>query len=75
MFQSERYNVFNKTALNTNDSKIIQSIELTETYPYGMNIDIIHVKEKINYCNIIQKCLNCNIIQKCLTLIKSQKKM
>ena len=66
MFQSERYNVFNKTALNTNDSKIIQSIELTETYPYGMNIDIIHVKEKIKHCNIIQKCL---------TLIKFQKKM
>ena len=39
-FKSERHNIFseeiNKIALSSNDDKRIQSIDLIETYAYGM---------------------------------------
>ena len=44
-FKSERHNVFieeiNKIALGSNDDKRMQSIDLTETYTYGMNEDLV----------------------------------
>ena len=60
-FKSERHNVFteviNKIALSSNDDKRMQSIDLTETYAYGMSKDVICVKEKIKRYNIVQRCL------------------
>ena len=60
-FKSERHNVFteviNKIALSSNDDKRMQSIDLTETYAYGMSKDVICVKEKLKPYNIVQRCL------------------
>ena len=42
---SEKHSVFteeiNKIVLNSNDDKIMQSIDLIETYAYGMNKDLV----------------------------------
>ena len=47
-FKSERHNVFteviNKIALSTNDDKRILAIDSMETYRYGTNKDVRHVK-------------------------------
>ena len=63
IFKSERYNVLieeiNKIALSSNDDKRIQSIDLIETYAYGMNKDVIICKkEKIKCNNIIKQYKN-----------------
>ena len=67
-FKSERHNVFteviNKIALSSNDDKRMQSIDLTETYAYGMSKDVIYVKEKIKRYNIVQRCLTSIMSQK-----------
>ena len=39
-----------------NDDKIIQSIDSTETYPYGRNKDLVHKKEEID--NMIKQHKN-----------------
>ena len=43
-FKSERHNIFakeiDKITLTSNDDKRIQSIDSTETYPYGTSRDI-----------------------------------
>ena len=50
--RSERHNVFteeiNKIALSSNDDKRMQSIDLIETYAYGMSKDQVSEKEEIN---------------------------
>ena len=47
-FKSERHNVFteviNKIALSANDDKRILAIDSMETYRYGTNKDVRHVK-------------------------------
>ena len=63
IFKSERYNVLieeiNKIALSSNDDKRMQSIDLIETYAYGMNKDVIICKkEKIKCNNIIKQYKN-----------------
>ena len=62
-FKSERHNVFteeiNKVALSSNDDKIMQSIDLIETYAYGMSKDLVSEKEKT-------KCNNINLINSLL---------
>ena len=40
--------IINKIALNSNDDNRMQSIDLTETYAYGMGKDLICKKEKLN---------------------------
>ena len=61
-FNSERHNVFteviNKIALSSNDDERMQSIDLTETYAYGMSKDLICKKEKIKHNNIIKQDKN-----------------
>ena len=56
-FRSERHNVFtegiNKIALSSNDDKIVQSIDLIETYLYRTSKDLVS-KKKIK-CNITIK--------------------
>ena len=42
--------------MSTNDDKIIQSIDLIGTYPYGTNQETIHKKEEIKCKNIIKSC-------------------
>ena len=42
----------------------MQSNDLTETYTYGTNEDIIDVKEKMKHCNIMQRCLTLAMSQK-----------
>ena len=39
-----------------NDDKIIQSIDSTETYPYGRNKDLVYKKEEID--NMIKQHKN-----------------
>ena len=39
-----------------NDNKIIQSIDSTETYPYGRNKDLVYKKEEID--NMIKQHKN-----------------
>ena len=63
IFKSERYNVLieeiDKIALSSNDDKRMQSIDLIETYAYGMNKDVIICKkEKIKCNNIIKQYKN-----------------
>ena len=58
-FKSETHNVFpeviNKIALSSNDDKIMQSIDLIDTYADGMSKDLICTKEKIKRNNIIKQ--------------------
>ena len=60
IFKSERHNVFteeiNKTALNWNNDKRIQSIDSIEKYAHGMSKDHIWKREKNKRLNIIRKC-------------------
>ena len=61
-FKSERYNVFteevNKVALSSNDDKRMQSIDLIETYSYGMSKDLVSEKDKVKCNNIIKQYKN-----------------
>ena len=67
-FKNERHNVFteviNKISLTSNDDKRMQSIDLAETYVYGMSKDVIYVKEKIKRYDIIQRYLTSIMSQK-----------
>ena len=45
----------NRIALSPNDDKRIQSINLIETYAYGMSKDLACKKDEINYNNITKK--------------------
>ena len=49
MFKSERHNVFtdeiNKTASSSKNHERMQTIDSTETYPYGMNKNLVCKKE------------------------------
>ena len=58
-FKNERHNVFaeeiSRITLSSNDDKIMQSIDLIETYPYGMSKDLISEKGKIKCNNIIKQ--------------------
>ena len=44
----------NKIALSSNDDKRMQSIDLKETYGYGMRKDLVREKEEIK-CNKLIK--------------------
>ena len=48
----------NKIALSSNDNKRIQSIDLVETYSYGVNKDLVCNKEEIKCNNIIRQYTN-----------------
>ena len=71
-FRSEKLNVFttetNKTVLNSNDDKRIQSIDWVETYAFGTSKDIVCQKEEIKCNNIIKQ------YRKWLTMMILQKK-
>ena len=58
-FKSEKHNVFtekiNKIAFSSNDDKIMQAIDLIETYAYGKSKDLVGDKEEIKCSNIIKK--------------------
>ena len=60
-FKSERNNVFteeiSKIALSSNDDKKMQSIDLIETYAFGINKNVI-CKRKIKCNNIIKHYKN-----------------
>ena len=60
--ESEINNVFieeiNKIALSSNDDKIIQSIDLIETYAYGTSKDLVSKKQEIKCNNIIKQYKN-----------------
>ena len=45
-------------ALGANDDERIQSIDLIETYAYGMNKDLVCKKEEIKCNNIIKQYQN-----------------
>ena len=70
-FKSEKHNVFteeiDKIALNLNDDKIMQTMDLIETYAYGTSKDLVNGKEKI-------KCDNLMKNTKWLTLMLLQNK-
>ena len=55
---------FNNILLSSNDDKRMQSINLIETYAYGISKDLVSEKEKINWNNIIKQ------YKKWLTLMK-----
>ena len=59
-FKSERQNIFteeiNKIALSSNHGKRMQSIDLIETYVYGMNKNLVSEKEEIKCNNTIKQC-------------------
>ena len=50
--KSEKHNVFtediNKITLSSLNSKIMQSVDLIETYAYGTSKDLLSDKEEIN---------------------------
>ena len=56
----KRQNIFteeiNKIALSSNDGKRMQSIDLIETYVYGMNKNLVSEKEEIKCNNTIKQC-------------------
>ena len=58
-FRSEKHNVFteeiNKIALSSNDDKRMQSIDLIETYAYGMGKYLVSEKEEIKCNNVIKR--------------------
>ena len=60
--ESEINNVFieeiNKIALSSNDDKIIQSIDLIETYAYGTSKGLVSKKQEIKCNNIIKQYKN-----------------
>ena len=45
----------NKISLSSDDVKRMQSIDLIETYAYGMNKDLICKKEELKCKNIIKQ--------------------
>ena len=45
----------NKIALSSNNDKIVQSIDLTETYAYGTSKDLVSKKEEIKCSNTIKQ--------------------
>ena len=55
-FKSGRHNIITeeikKIALSLNDDKIMQSIDLIETYPHGTGKDLLREKEEIK-CKIL----------------------
>ena len=59
IFKSVRHNVFteeiNKTALNWNNDKRIQSIDSIEKYAHGMSKDHIWKIERNKRLNIVRK--------------------
>ena len=59
-FKSERQNIFteeiNKIALSSNHGKRMQSIDLIETYVYGMNKNLVSEKKEIKCNNTIKQC-------------------
>ena len=59
---------FDKIVLSSNDDKIIQSIDLIETYAYGTSKDLVGKAEEIKCNNIIK------LYKKVLPLIMLQKK-
>ena len=62
--KSERQNVFNeevnKIKLSANDDKIMQSIDMIETYAYGRNEEYTKKEKKLmdQYNKTIQKMKN-----------------
>ena len=48
----------NKIAVSSNDDKRMQSIDLIETYPYGMSKVLVSEKEEIKCNNIIKQYKN-----------------
>ena len=48
----------NKIALSSNDDKRMQSIDLIETYAYGMSKDLVSEKEETECNNIIKRYKN-----------------
>ena len=50
--------IINKIALNSNGDNRMQSIDLTETYAYGMGKDLICKKEKTKRNNIVKQYKN-----------------
>ena len=58
----KRHNVLteeiNKIALSSNDDKRMQSIDLIETYVYGMSKDLVSKKEVIECNNTIKRSKN-----------------
>ena len=59
---------FDKIVLSSNDDKIIQSIDLIETYANGTSKDLVGKAEEIKFNNIIK------LYKKGLPLIMLQKK-
>ena len=61
-YKRERHNVFtdeiSKIALSSNDDKRMQSIDLIETYAYGMDKNLEFKKEEIKCDNIIKQYKN-----------------
>ena len=61
-FRSEKHSAFteeiNKIALNSNDNKIIQSIDSIETYAHGMSKDLVCKKKEIKCNNIMKQYKN-----------------
>ena len=59
-FKSERNNIFtaeiNKTALNSNDDKIMQSTDSIERNAYRTSKDLVSDKEEIKCSNITKRC-------------------
>ena len=66
IFRGKKHNLFteeiNKTALNANDDKRIQSIDSVETYSHGSIKEI--EKKEIKCYNVIIKRLTIIILQK-----------
>ena len=58
-FITEKQSVFteeiNKIALSSNDDKRMQSIDLIETYAYGMGKYLVSEKEEIKCNNVIKR--------------------
>ena len=61
-FKSERHNVFteeiNKIALSSNDDNRMHSIDLIETFAYGVNKGLVCKKEEIKCKNKIKQYKN-----------------
>ena len=48
----------NKIVLCSNDDKRMHSIDLIETYAYGMSKYLVSEKEEIKFNNIVKRCNN-----------------
>ena len=61
-FKSEQQNVFtekiNMIALSSDDDERMQSVDLIETYAYGMNQNLVCKKKEIKCNNIIKQYKN-----------------